>query len=52
MKMPLLLFSLWMIKQYNLPELAINGWVHIKMRRKPAFLPTNAYTENLLRLDM
>jgi hypothetical protein len=33
MKMPLLLFPSWTIKQYNLTDLAINGWVHIKVRR-------------------
>jgi hypothetical protein len=32
MKMPLLLFPLQTIKQYNLTDLAINGWVHIEMR--------------------
>ena len=33
MKMPLSLFPSWRIEHYNLPELAKNGWVHIKMRR-------------------
>ena len=32
MKMSLLLFPSWTIEQYNLTEMAINGWVHIKMR--------------------
>ena len=32
MKMPLLLFPTWTVKQYNLTEFAKNGWVHIKMR--------------------
>ena len=30
--MPLLLFPSWTIKQDNLTDLAINGWVHIEMR--------------------
>jgi hypothetical protein len=33
MKILLSLFLSWMVKQYNLTELAINGWVYIKMRR-------------------
>ena len=33
MKMPLLLFPLWTIEQYNLTDLEINSWVHIEMRR-------------------
>jgi hypothetical protein len=33
MKIPLLLFPAWTIKQYNLNEWAIDGWVYIKMRQ-------------------
>jgi hypothetical protein len=32
MKMPLSLFPSWILAQYNLKELAIEGWVYIKMR--------------------
>jgi hypothetical protein len=32
MKMPLSLFPSWLIEQYNLTELAINGWVRLEMR--------------------
>jgi hypothetical protein len=33
MKIPLLIFPLWMIEQYNLKTLALDGWVYIEMRR-------------------
>ena len=33
MKMPLALFPAWIIEQYNLTELALNGYVHLEMRR-------------------
>jgi hypothetical protein len=33
MKMPLNLFSIWIIKQYDLTKHAKDGWVHLKMRR-------------------
>ena len=32
MKMPLSLFPAWIVEQYNLKELAVNGWVCIEMR--------------------
>ena len=31
MKMPLSLFPLWIVEQYNLKELAVDGWVYIDM---------------------
>ena len=33
MKMPLSLFSVWIIKQYDLKKHAKEGWVHLKMQR-------------------
>jgi hypothetical protein len=33
MKMPLVLFLTWIVEQYNLKELALNGYVHLEMRR-------------------
>ncbi len=33
MKIPSLLFSAWMIEQYNLNKLVLDGWVYIEMRR-------------------
>jgi hypothetical protein len=33
MKIPLSLFSMWTIEQYNLNELALDGWVYIKKRQ-------------------
>ncbi len=33
MKIPLTLFPVWTIEQYNLHKLALDGWVYIKMRR-------------------
>jgi hypothetical protein len=39
MKIPLSLFPSWTIEQYNLKELAFNGWVHIEMRRAVWGLP-------------
>ncbi len=39
MKMPLALFPAWIIEQYNLKELALNGYVHLKIRRAVWGLP-------------
>ncbi len=39
MKMPLSLFPSWIVKQYNLKELAVEGWVYIEMRRPVWGLP-------------
>ncbi len=33
MKIPLALFPLWTIEQYNLNKMALDGWVYIKMQR-------------------
>jgi hypothetical protein len=33
MKIPLTLFTVWTIEQYNLHTLALDGWVYIEMRR-------------------
>ncbi len=39
MKIPLSLFPTWTIEQYNLNELAVDGWVYIEMRRSVWGLP-------------
>jgi hypothetical protein len=39
MKIPLALFPAWTVEQYNLRTLALDGWVHIKMRRVVWGLP-------------
>jgi hypothetical protein len=39
MKMPLALFPAWIVEQYNLKELALNGYVHLEMRRAVWGLP-------------
>jgi hypothetical protein len=39
MKMPLSLFPSWIVEQYNLKELAVDGWVYIEMRRTVWGLP-------------
>ncbi len=39
MKIPLALFPVWTIEQYNLQNLALDGWVYIKMRRTVWGLP-------------
>jgi hypothetical protein len=39
MMMPLYLFPSWIVEQYNLKELAVDGWVYIKMRRAVWGLP-------------
>ncbi len=39
MGMPLALFPEWIIAQYNLKELALNGYVHLKMRKAVWGLP-------------
>ncbi len=39
MKIPLALFPVWTIEQYNLHNLALDGWVYIKMRRAVWGLP-------------
>ena len=39
MKMPLSLFPSWIVEQYNLKELAVNGWVYNEMRRAVWGLP-------------
>ncbi len=39
MKIPLALFPSWTMQQYNLKELALDGWVHIEMRRAVWGLP-------------
>jgi hypothetical protein len=39
MKMPLALFPAWIVEQYNLKELAFNGYVHLEMRRAVWGLP-------------
>jgi hypothetical protein len=39
MKIPLALFPVWTIEQYNLQHLALDGWVYIEMRRVVWGLP-------------
>ncbi len=39
MKIPLALFPVWTIEQYNLQNLALDRWVYIKMRRAVWGLP-------------
>ncbi len=39
MKIPLALFPVWTIEQYNLHTLALDRWVHIEMRRAVWGLP-------------
>jgi hypothetical protein len=39
MKIPLALFPVWTIEQYNLHKLALDGWVYIEMRRAVWGLP-------------
>jgi hypothetical protein len=39
MKIPLELFPKWTQEQYNLKELALEGWVYIEMRRAVWGLP-------------
>ena len=39
MKMPLSLFPAWIVEQYHLKELAVDGWVYIEMRRAVWGLP-------------
>ncbi len=39
MKIPLALFPVWKIEQYNLQHLALDGWVYIEMRRVVWGLP-------------
>ena len=39
MKIPLELFPEWTQEQYNLKELALEGWVYIEMRRAVWGLP-------------
>ncbi len=39
MCIPLLLFPEWMIEQYNLTKLVLDGWVHIEMQKAVWGLP-------------
>jgi hypothetical protein len=39
MKIPLALFPVWTIEQYNLQHLALDGWGYIEMRRAVWGLP-------------
>jgi hypothetical protein len=39
MQMPLSLFLVWIQEQYNRVVLALNGYVHLKMRRSVWGLP-------------
>jgi hypothetical protein len=39
MKIPLALFPLWTIEQYNLNKMALDGWVYIKMQKAVWGLP-------------
>ena len=39
MKVPLALFPIWIIKQYDLNTHALNGFVHLEMRRAVWGLP-------------
>jgi hypothetical protein len=39
MKIPLALFPVWTIEQYNLHNFALDGWVYIKMRHAVWGLP-------------
>jgi hypothetical protein len=39
MKIPLTLFLVWTIEQYNLQHLALDGWVYIEMRHVVWGLP-------------
>ena len=39
MKIPIALFPVWIIKQYNLKAHALNGYVHLEMRRAVWGLP-------------
>jgi hypothetical protein len=60
MKTPLSLFPLWMIEQFNLKKLALDGWVYIEMIRAVwglpqagilANKPKNTSVRNWHRLD-
>ena len=52
MKMPLALFPTWIVEQYNLKELALNGYVHLEMRRAVWGLPQAGILANLRILRM
>jgi hypothetical protein len=46
MKIPLALFPVWTIEQYNFPKLALDGWVYIEMRRAVWGLPQSGILAN------
>ncbi len=46
MKIPLTLFPVWTIEQYNLHKLALDGWVYIEMRRVVWGLPQASILAN------
>ena len=48
MKIPLELFPEWTQEQYNLKELALEGWVYIEMRRTVWGLPQAGILTNKL----
>ena len=51
-KIPLVLFQRWIIKQYNLKERALNGNVNLEMRRAVWGLPQAGILDNkLLRCE-
>ncbi len=46
MKIPLALFPSWMIEQYNLNKLTLEGWAYIKMQRAVWGLPQTGILAN------
>ncbi len=48
MKMPLMLFPKWIVKQYNLKAHAPNGFVYLEMRRAVWGLPQAGILANKL----
>ena len=46
MKSPLALFLAFMIEQYNLKKMALDGWVYIEMRRAVWGLPQGGILAN------
>jgi hypothetical protein len=48
MKMPLALFPSWIVKQYNLTEHVLNGFIYLEMRRAVWGLPQAGILANKL----
>jgi hypothetical protein len=46
MKIPLTLFTEWIVKQYSLKRHALNGFVHLEMRRAVWELPQASILAN------